>query len=91
MSMEFDRAQTSADRLYVSIPEAGWMAAGLGRSASYAAAKRGQLPTLRIGRRLVVPLGLLRTTFGLDPEPSRLAARNAADGDDAAASQRQAS
>jgi hypothetical protein len=30
------------------------------RSAAYAAAKRGELPTLRVGRRLVVPLRQLR-------------------------------
>lgn len=32
---------------------------GLGRSAAYAAAQRGELPTLRIGRRLVVPAAAL--------------------------------
>jgi excisionase family DNA binding protein len=28
---------------------------GLGRNASYEAAKTGQLPTIKIGRRLLVP------------------------------------
>jgi excisionase family DNA binding protein len=33
---------------------------GLGRSAAYEAARRGQLPTRRLGRRLLVPVPALR-------------------------------
>jgi hypothetical protein len=32
---------------------------GLGRSASYAAAARGELPVIRIGKRLVAPIAAL--------------------------------
>jgi len=32
---------------------------GLGRSASYAAAARNELPVIRIGKRLVVPIAAL--------------------------------
>ncbi len=39
----------------LSIPEAG-KALGIGRSAAYEAARTGQLPTIRIGRRLLVPI-----------------------------------
>jgi hypothetical protein len=42
------------DRFTYDIPEAGSMA-GLSRGAAYAAAKAGQIPTLRFGSRLVVP------------------------------------
>lgn len=28
---------------------------GIGRSSAYAAAQRGEIPTIRIGRRLLVP------------------------------------
>ena len=28
---------------------------GIGRSSAYAAAQRGEIPTVRLGRRLVVP------------------------------------
>lgn len=42
----------------VSIPEAG-RRIGISRKAAYAAAKRGEIPTLRFGRRLVVPLAAL--------------------------------
>jgi hypothetical protein len=34
-----------------SIPEAGWYYFGLGRAASYAAAKRGTIPVIKDGER----------------------------------------
>ena len=37
-----------------SVPDAG-RRVGLGRNASYEAARRGELPVLRFGRKLVVP------------------------------------
>lgn len=46
-------------------PEAG-QALGLGRSATYDAAERGQIPTIRLGRRIVVPTARLRQMLGLD-------------------------
>jgi excisionase family DNA binding protein len=42
------------DRLVYTVPEAGRLL-GLGRNAAYDAAKRGDIPTLRIGRLLLVP------------------------------------
>jgi hypothetical protein len=42
------------ERLTYDVPEAGAMA-GLGRNASYEAVKRGEIPILRIGRRLLAP------------------------------------
>jgi excisionase family DNA binding protein len=42
------------DRLVYTVPEAGRLL-GLGRNAAYEAAKRGDIPTLRMGRRLLVP------------------------------------
>lgn len=39
---------------------------GLSRSSAYRAAARGELPTLRFGRRLVVPSGKLLAMLGLD-------------------------
>lgn len=38
----------------LSVPEAGRQYFGLGRNASYEAAARGDLPTIRIGGRLFV-------------------------------------
>lgn len=40
------------------IPEAG-RRLGVGRNAAYEAARRGEIPTIRIGRRLLVPLAAL--------------------------------
>ncbi len=42
------------DRLVYTVPEAGRLL-GLGRNAAYEAAKRGDIPTLRMGRLLLVP------------------------------------
>ena len=46
-------------RLGMSVPGAG-AEVGLGRNASYEAAKRGEIPTLRFGRRLIVPIAAWR-------------------------------
>jgi hypothetical protein len=43
-----------SDRLTYDVPEAG-AKAGLSRNASYEAAKRREIPTIKIGRRLLVP------------------------------------
>ncbi len=39
----------------------------LGRDAAYAAVERGEIPSLRLGRRIVVPVGLMLHQLGLDP------------------------
>lgn len=51
-------------RLTVSVEEAAQLL-GLGRSAAYEAARRGQLPTRRLGRRIVVPVPLLLEWLGV--------------------------
>jgi Helix-turn-helix domain len=45
--------------LTISVPEAGQHYFGLGRNAAYAAAERGEIPTIRIGRLLRVPVRAL--------------------------------
>lgn len=42
---------------------------GLSRSSGYRAAGRGEIPTLRFGRRLVVPTHLLLAMLGMEPRP----------------------
>jgi excisionase family DNA binding protein len=42
---------------------------GMSRSAAYRAAARGQLPTVRLGRRLRVPTAKFLSMLGLEPEP----------------------
>jgi len=46
----------AAGRPTVSVPAAGEFFFDLGSAASYEAAKRGDIPTLRVGRLLRVPL-----------------------------------
>jgi hypothetical protein len=40
----------------ISVPEAGRRYYGLRRNASYAAAKRGEIPTIKVGKLLRVPV-----------------------------------
>jgi hypothetical protein len=40
----------------ITVPEAGKVYYGLGRNASYAAAARGDIPTIKVGRLLRVPV-----------------------------------
>ena len=40
----------------MSVPEAGRVYFGIGRDASYQAAKTGQIPVIRIGKLLRVPI-----------------------------------
>jgi hypothetical protein len=44
----------------ITIPEAGKLYFGLCRNAAYAAAKRGDIPTIRIGKLLRVPFRALQ-------------------------------
>ena len=43
-----------------SVPKAGRTYFNLGRGASYEAARRGDIPTIRIGRKLLVPIQRLK-------------------------------
>lgn len=53
-------------RLTITIEEAGQVL-GLSRNSAYAAAARGEIPTLAYGRRRVVPVAALRRVLQLDP------------------------
>ncbi len=44
------------ERFVLTIPEAGRRYFGIGRSAAYEAARRQEIPTIRIGRKLLVPI-----------------------------------
>ena len=55
------------ERLTCTVPEAGEML-GIGRTLAYEAANRGEIPTVSIGGRLVVPLATLRRKLGIEPE-----------------------
>ena len=47
-------AHEQVERLVYTVPEVGLLL-GLSRNAAYAAAQRGDIPTIRIGRLLLVP------------------------------------
>jgi excisionase family DNA binding protein len=55
MGLEHDKSGADAP-LTMTVPEAGWRYLGLNRNASYAAAARGEIPTIRVGRLLRVPI-----------------------------------
>jgi hypothetical protein len=47
---------TKDTELTISVPEAGARYFGLSRNAAYDAAKRGEIPTIAVGRLLRVPV-----------------------------------
>lgn len=49
----------NSERLGMSVPEAGAML-GLGKNASYEAVKKGVIPVMRVGKRLIVPIARFR-------------------------------
>ena len=54
-----------------SVPEAGRIL-GVGRTAAYEAARTGEIPTIRIGRRILVPVTALeRLLEARSPENDR--------------------
>ena len=52
-------------RLTLSVEEAASLL-GMGRSAAYEAARRGELPSRRLGRRVIVPVPALLSWLGVD-------------------------
>lgn len=49
----------------LTVEEAG-VVLGMSRPSAYSAVRRGEIPILRFGRRMMVPTGHLRTMLGLD-------------------------
>jgi excisionase family DNA binding protein len=54
-------------RLTISVPEAG-RRLGIGRNHAYECARRGELPVIRLGNKLVVPLAAFEAMLA---DPSR--------------------
>ena len=61
-------------RKTISVPEAGRVYLGIGRDSSYEAAKRGDIPVIRIGRLLRVPVSAMERMLDrageVDREPA---------------------
>jgi excisionase family DNA binding protein len=55
---------TVGDPLTLTVEEAGRLL-GISRGAAYRAAACGQIPTIRVGRRLLVPTARLHQLLGL--------------------------
>jgi hypothetical protein len=53
----------------ISVPEAGERYFGLSRNGSYIAAARGEIPTIKIGRLLRVPIRALERMLDRVSEP----------------------
>jgi hypothetical protein len=53
----------------LTVPEAGRLYFDLGRNASYEAARRGDIPTIRIGRLLRVPIVALERMLQATTRP----------------------
>ncbi|WP_377830062.1 DNA-binding protein [Bradyrhizobium lupini] len=51
---------------HASVPDAGRICFGLAKNAAYAAAKSGQLPSIKFGGKIVVPTAALRKMLGLE-------------------------
>lgn len=55
----------SKERITMTVDQAAEMI-GLGRNAAYEAVRRGDIPSVRIGGRIFVPVATFRKMFGLD-------------------------
>ena len=60
-----DRRSNDPQRLTLSVEEAGRIL-GISRGAAYARAEDGSLPTIRLGKRLLVPKRALDKMLAMD-------------------------
>jgi helix-turn-helix protein len=56
--------------LTLTVPEAGKKYFGLSRNGAYDAAKRGEFPVIKIGRKLFVPIRALEAMLDRASEPA---------------------
>jgi hypothetical protein len=54
----------------MTVPDAGRIYFGLCRNAAYAAAKRGEIPTIKIGKLLRVPVRALEQQLNATLKPA---------------------
>lgn len=67
MTLDTGRLDELRGQCTIRIPDAARLL-GIGRDAAYAAAERGEIPTLRLGRRLVVPVPKLLRLLGTNDQ-----------------------
>ena len=63
-------SETDENELTWSVPEAG-SKVRLSKNAAYAAARRGEIPTIRFGKKLRVPRARFLKMFSVDSTESR--------------------
>jgi excisionase family DNA binding protein len=56
-------------RATITVEEAAELL-GVARGTAYAAARAGQLPTIKLGRRVIVPTARLLALLGIEQEPT---------------------
>jgi len=55
-------------RMTVTVEEAATIL-GVGRNKAYEAARNGEIPTIRIGKRVLVPRAALKRLLAVGPQP----------------------
>lgn len=58
------RLEDLEDRITLTVEEVAGLL-GLGRTAAYEAARRGEIPSRRLGRRVIVPVPALLDWLGM--------------------------
>lgn len=56
-----------AERPLLTVDELVELVPGLGRSAAYSAVSFGEIPSIRYGRKIFIPVATLRRQWGIDP------------------------
>ena len=57
----------------ISVPDAGRLFFNIGKDAAYEAARTGEIETIRIGGRILVPVAPLAAKLGLQAQIGRAA------------------
>ncbi len=57
--------EEALSRPTISVPDAGALFFGLARNGAYEAAKQGDIPTIKVGGRIMVPVAQLAAKLGL--------------------------
>jgi excisionase family DNA binding protein len=66
LEVSMSKKSDQKPRVTCSVPEAGERL-GTGRNSAYAAARRGEIPTIRIGKLIRVPEAILARMLGGEP------------------------
>ena len=69
----FMTLKEALSRPTISVPEAGELFFGLSRNGAYEAAARGDFDTIRIGKKIVVPVAPIAAKLGLHTTIGRAA------------------